>query len=188
MAEEWKRLAHTEVQRISYRTIVTKQFELPNGEILDFGTTGAEGSNDVAVIALTSENKVVISRLFRPGPEMVMDELPGGYVDAGETIREAGIRELSEESGYVPSVNSQVIELGSVPQQDAYANNRKNYFMITGVVLGKKQKHEVEETIETDEISITRLIDNAKRGRMTDAVAVLMALDELYRIEEEGSS
>lgn len=185
-SEIWERLPETDVQKVSYRTVVTKRFKLPNGEVLDFGTTGNEGSNDVAVIALTPEKKVVVSRLFRPGPEVVMEELPGGYVDDGESIQDAGIRELGEESGFVLSDDSEVKELGSIPQQDAYANNRKNYFLITNVVLGKEQKLEAEETITADTIAISRLISNAKEGRMTDAVAVLMAYDELRAMDEEG--
>lgn len=183
-SEEWKRIPEkTESQRIAFRTIVTKYFELPNGEILDFGTLNAEGANDAAVIPLTRDNKVVVSRLFRPGPEMVMEEIPGGFVDEGESVVSAAIREVEEETGFIPSEDSEIIDLGAIPQQDAYSNSTKNYFLITNMILGKAQKLEAEETIVKDEISIERLISNALEGRMTDGMAVFKALDRLREIQ-----
>lgn len=183
--ESWQRVEPTEIHKVGYRTVVTKHFELPNGETISFDTTSPEGQNDVATIALTPEKEVIIARIFRPGPEMVMEELPGGYIDNGEGIVAAGLRELAEESGFGLSDDSDIVELGSIPQQDAYSNSRKNYLLVTNVVETNKQKLETEETITRVKISIDKLIDNAIKGRMTDAVAVLMALDRLRAIQKE---
>lgn len=183
---EWKRIGSTEIHKVGYRTIVTKQFELPTGEIVSFDTVGVEGQNDVGVIAVTRDRRVVVAKLFRPGPERIMIEIPGGFVDPGETPKDAGMRELGEEVGYEPSDDSEIVEYEPVPQQDGYSNSQKNYFLITNVVPGNRQKRELEETIETDTVSIPELIDNAKRGRMTDAIAVLMAYDDLLKIENGG--
>jgi ADP-ribose pyrophosphatase len=185
MNEEWKRIEPTEVHKVGWRTVVTKHFELPDGKVISFDTVGAESANDVAVLALTPENKVVVARLFRPGPEKLMIELPGGIIDAGENAQEAGIRELGEETGFIPSEGSEITDLGTMPQQDAYSNALKHYFMITNVVRRMKQKLETEETITVDTISISKAIDNAKKGRMTDAVAILLAYDRLREIEKE---
>jgi ADP-ribose pyrophosphatase len=186
-SERWTRVEPTKVHPVGWRTVVTKHFELPDGTVTESDTVGAEGSRNVAVIALTSEKEVVVARLFRPGPEEVMIELPGGGVDDGETPEAAGIRELGEETGYMPGDDSEITELTKpegIPHQDGYSNIRKHYFMITNVVLGQKQKHEVEETIIVDKIPIKQLFSNAREGHMTDAVAVLLAHDTLREIEK----
>ena len=53
-----------------------------------------------AVFALTTSNQVILARQFRPGPNAVLDELPGGAIEGGETPEQAGERELLEETGY----------------------------------------------------------------------------------------
>lgn len=185
MSEHWTRVEPTEIQRVGWRTIVTKSFQLPDGTIATFDTIGIEHERAAATIAITPEKQVVVARLFRPGQEQVMIELPGGMVDAGEEPQTSALRELEEETGFIPSESSEIVSLGSIPEQNAYANGDKNYFMITNVILKGATKYETEETIKVDKISISQLIENAKKGRMTDAVAVLLAYDQLVEIDKE---
>jgi len=173
----WKRLPQTTVDKISYRTVVTKTFEMPDGQTGQFGTIWPEGQVFVAVIALTPERQVIVARMFRVGPEQVMDELPGGYVDAGETVEAAGQRELLEETGYRAGT---VRYLGK-NHKDAYMNATWHFVLATDCVYQPDTSHqaEAEEHIETQLISIDQLIANAREDRMTDAVGVLIAYDEL---------
>lgn len=178
MIEPWARIQEeTKVDRISYRTIVTKTFRMPDGKSAEFGTIWPEGQEFVAAIALTKENKVIIARMFRVGPEMVMDELPGGYIDAGETVLEAGARELLEETGY----RAAKVEYLGKSHKDAYMNAVWHYILATECEYDPTETHaqDAEEHIETVFLSIDELIANAKQDKMTDAVAVLLALDRL---------
>ena len=83
--QPWKRVEPTLSTTISYRTIVAKHFVHPDGRMLEFGTLYPEGHESAATIALTPNGKVLIFRQFRPGPEMIMDELPGGVIEPGST-------------------------------------------------------------------------------------------------------
>jgi ADP-ribose pyrophosphatase len=180
--EPWKRLSeHTRVDKLSYRTIVTKLFVMPNGETAEFGTIWPEGQQFVATIALTKDKKVIVARMFRVGPEIVMDEIPGGYVDEGESIEEAGARELHEETGYKAG---QLKYIGKT-HKDAYMNATWHFVLATDCVYEPDTAHEAEaeEHIETHLITIDKLIANAKGDNMTDAVAVLIAYDELQTIK-----
>ena len=49
-------------------------------------------------MALTEDGKIITTEQFRPGPNAVLNELPGGYVDDGETREEAVRRELLKET------------------------------------------------------------------------------------------
>jgi ADP-ribose pyrophosphatase len=83
---------------IGYMTVVTNTYRLPDGSVPDWDILAAHDS--VAVLAFTSNDEVVLVRQYRPGPNAVLDELPGGMIDAGETPIDAARRELLEETGY----------------------------------------------------------------------------------------
>ena len=172
----WKRIEPTELTYKGWRTVITKHFVRHDGSIVSVETSDPEGIEAAAVIALTPENKVVIARQFRGGPEKIFDELPGGAVDQGETPEAAAIRELAEETAY--NVGS-IQYLGKV-YKHAYLNMTWHYFLATDCVpVGTPQKLDELEEIEVDTISITQLYDNARNARMTDSEAVFLAYELL---------
>lgn len=150
-----------------------------NGNILHADVTSPDGSEVAAVIALTPENQVVIARQFRCGPEEIMDELPGGMVDPGETPEQAAMREFAEEVGYT---SDEFEYLGSICP-DGWSNTRHHYFFAQNCYQIDTHNPEAEEEIETDLISIAQLIENAKAGRMTDVHGVFLAYDKLKALE-----
>ncbi len=172
----WKRQEPTEVTKVGRRTIVTKTFELPGGEVLAFDTKDGENAASVAVIALTKRKTVLVVNLFRAGPEKVMQEIPGGMVDAGEDPAKAVERELLEETRH--KVGSTAY-LGYC-HYDAYTNGKRHYYLATDCEPSdEEQKLDVEEQLTVEEISIEQLIANAMQGRMTDPGAVLLGYDQL---------
>lgn len=176
----WKRIDPTTVTKVGWRTITAKTFALPDGRVAEFTTVHPDGQQFVNVIALTPDNKVVIARQFRPGPEMLCDDLPGGFVEPGESPKEAVLRELKEETGYVPT---EIRLLGEYPK-DTYMNATWYGFIATGCTRQAEAVPEPGEDIEVDVISIAQLIENAKTGKMTDQQTVLMAYDELKTKEK----
>jgi len=176
--QNWKRIEPTIVSKIGYRTIVSKTFILPNGKTHDFQIYDKEGQEYAGVVALTKDNQVVVLEQFRPGPEKIFTEIPGGFVDPGEDHRTAVLRELEEETGYTAG---ELIYTG-INYKDTYNNAKWHFYLATNCVpTGKGQELEDTEDAEIKLISIEEFITNAKEGRITDVPAVFLAYDELLK-------
>jgi 8-oxo-dGTP pyrophosphatase MutT (NUDIX family) len=180
----WERIEPTVVSRIGHKTIITKTFVMPDSVVHHYQTVGPEGSHAVATIALTKENKVVVSRQFRPAQERILDELPGGAVEAGEDFEQAARREFTEETGYHAGA---MIFLGDVVK-DAYTNCTWHFFLATDCTPHPGgQELDDTEHIEVALISIEQLFDNARNARMTDVEPLFLAYAELQK-RKEGNS
>lgn len=179
--QPWQRIEPTEEEKVGYRYIIHKTFRLPTGVEGSFTTIGRQTERAAGVIALTPDNRVIVARQYRPGPEKFMDEIPGGSVDAGEDVEVAAIRELAEETGYKPGTVSYL----GVSSRDAYMNGKWHYFLARDCDLTNQgQKLEPTEDVEVLLMTIPEFLQAAKEDRLTDPVAVLYAYDELIKIQE----
>lgn len=79
--------------------VVTRTYRMPDGSVSEWDIHEV-GFTTVAVLALTPAGDVVLVQQFRPGPGAVVLDLPGGIVDPGESVDQAAVRELLEETGY----------------------------------------------------------------------------------------
>lgn len=179
----WERIEPTIRTKIDYHSVIVKTFKLPDGNIATRATFLDEGKRAAGVVAITTDRKVVVGKQFRPGPEKIMTEIPGGYVDEGEEPEAAARRELLEETGYAPG---KMIALGEF-DRDSYLNGKWHYFLALDCVVADEVKDgDHDEFIDMELISIDEFIENAKASRMSDPVAVLAAYDHLKELQKEN--
>ena len=168
----WKKIKE-EKYRAGYRKMLRKVFILPNGKEKDYDTRD-EGKT-VCVLAITSDNKVILEKVFRPGPEKVLMEMPGGFVDEGEDPDKAISRELLEETGY-----SGNFEFVGTVIDDAYSNCERNIFVAKNCKKIQEPKPEDdEEDLEIVEMPIENFKKHLRSGQLTDVEAGFMGLDYL---------
>lgn len=102
VVEPWQVLAQRQ-RADGWLPIVTRTYQMPDGSQTDWDIHDAPFTT-VGVLALTSEQQVVLTRQFRPGPGEILLELPGGIVDPAEPVEAAAARELLEETGFATDV------------------------------------------------------------------------------------
>ena len=96
------------------QAIERRDYKLPSGAVVDFYLRIE--SPGACVLALTEDNKIITLPQYRPGPNAIFRELPGGKVDKNEDPRKAALRELLEETGY----RGDAEEWAGTWQNDAY--------------------------------------------------------------------
>lgn len=99
----------------------------------------------VNVIALTTDERVILVHQYRLGAGRVTLEIPGGVVDEGESAEAAATRELLEETGFVAET---MLAIGSINPNPALYANTLHTFLATGCrrVSDVRNDH-AEETI-----------------------------------------
>jgi ADP-ribose pyrophosphatase len=119
----WREISRTRVYD-DFRQIDKVLYELPDGTQKYFDIDAAIGA--VTIIALTTDQQLVMVRQYRPGPGLTLTEFPGGRVELGEEPAAAAARELLEETGYVG-------ELTSIGRRhmDAYSEAQQHGFIAT---------------------------------------------------------
>jgi ADP-ribose pyrophosphatase len=114
----------------------------------------------------------VLVREFRPGPEEVVLELPGGLVDEGLSPSEAARRELLEETGY----EGTLVEVATL-LDDAYSTWMKHAFVASDC---RKVAEPAEgELTEPVLLSLPEFREHLRGGRLTDVDVGYRALDHL---------
>ncbi len=139
----------------------------------------------VNVLAVTPDGRLVLVNQFRYGIDTFSWELPGGVIEAGEDPVVAGLRELSEETGYVGK-NARLI--GSVNPNPAIMSNRCHFVLVEDVVLTAPQAWDPDEEIEVGLFPVDEVMARARAGGISHSLVVcaLFAYEPLWR-ERRGA-
>lgn len=166
----WKILAERKSRAGQYREVRDITFQLPDGRH-EVYTVKHEG-HVVCVLPITIDGMVVLARQFRPGPNCVVDELPGGGVEDGESAATAMARELLEETGYQAA---ELVSLG-FPLDCAYSDVKREAFLALGCTKVGEPQPDENEFIEVVLKTVPEFIEQLVGGGCTDAEVGWMAL------------
>jgi ADP-ribose pyrophosphatase len=123
-------------------TVLNLEIEKEPGKVTDF--VFLNSLDWVKVIGKTVNDKYIMVKQWRPGNGISL-EIPGGKIDNGETPIEAGLRELEEETGYIKTDNSHVVDLGCHFANPAFLNNKMYYFYVDNLIdKGTKNEDDFE--------------------------------------------
>lgn len=167
----WKKINETPITA-GFRKLLKKTFQLPDDRVVDFDIK-QEGPA-VCILSLTDSNKVLLVKQFRPGPEKILLEMPGGAVEKGETPEKAARRELLEETGY-----SGDFKFVGTCLDCAYSSMVRYVFVAKNCYKIQEQKLDDLEFGEVVEMPFMEFRNHLRTGELTDVECGYLALDFL---------
>lgn len=158
-----------------------------SGRVLDVDrVVSPDWVNVVAIADEGDEPVLVCVRQWRFGRSVFSLEIPAGIVDEGEEPRAAALRELREETGYVPVDDDEVVCLGRTLPNPAFLTNELTTFFVPRAV----QRHALSLD-DSEEIEVVRIplgeVDRAVTSGQIESALVLVALYRWRLHETRGA-
>lgn len=119
----------------------------------------------VAVVARRRDGQLVFIRQFRKAMERICFEVMAGNVDPGEAMEVAAIRELKEETGYIPDA---IRFIGSIYPSVGYCTERIDIFYADVHEPGETD-FDPDENIETVLVTEEEMDSMIRAGKVQDA-------------------
>ena len=119
------------------------------------------------ILPVTRDGKVVLVRQFRIGIDEDTLEFPGGIIDPTDAdVPSGAIREMAEETGYVPAQGCRCESVGWSHPNPAMQNNRSHFFVIGPVEKTSSQNLDAGEQIDVVEVPISRIPELVRSGQI----------------------
>ena len=168
--EPWTRVAEEPLYDGDFLSMARRRYRRPDGGQASFEVTlQAPG---VSVLALTGDDRVVLVREFRPGPERFVFDLPSGFIDPGEEPVSAASRELAEETGY----RGVLREVGRTTPH-AYSSEVRHVFVATDCRPCGPPHPQGDEDISVELVTLHKLRLLLRDDQMTVVDGAYLALD-----------
>ena len=179
--KKWKILKSNLVFDSRWVKVRRDEISLPNGKIVDDFFVIVRP--DIALVfPVTPNQEIVFVRQYRHATGEILLELPAGSfnpeLESGET---AAIRELEEETGYVPE---KIVKLATLYDNPIKDTNQIHLFMVENVHKTGKQKFDITEDIEVVLVPIDEVMPRISTGEISVSgtiAAIFLGLNYLER-------
>jgi ADP-ribose pyrophosphatase len=151
------------VEQSKFLKIAISTHMLANNQVITREEIVKRGNDAVIILPITTEGKILL--VIQPRPftkEGVTIELPAGYIDDGETGYDASLRELNEETGYIPDEG--LIKIGEFYQDQGCSRSINEAYIAFGCEKVKKQSLDTDEYIKYIECTYEEVIELISAG------------------------
>ena len=171
-------------ERIYQGTLVNLRIDtvkLPSGntkrrEIVEHGDV-------VVIIAIDSDNNVLLVNQFRKPVERALLEVPAGCIEPGESPSETALRELQEETGYTAA---KIEKIGGFYSSPGFCTEYLHLYLATDLHASELEADE-DEVIELVRVPLSQTPGLIKSGQICDAKSIAGLLSCLFLYPERIS-
>jgi len=126
----------------------------------------------VAIVALDSQDRVLLVRQFRSAIQREILEIPAGTLEAGEDPAKCAARELKEETGYSAASWE---EIGTVYPSPGYATEQM-WLYFARDLTSSSAALEDDESLQVEIVPFSEAIAKIDRGEIVDAKTIAALL------------
>lgn len=170
----WKIISHKKVYYNEYLEIFEDELSIDGVKKLYIQ---GNRKNYSTIVPFITNDEIIVIKSYRHLVDSIQIELPSGYIESGETHKDAALRELKEETGYVPKKMKLIGEY----TLDYSMFNQKGYvFVAYELSKNHEQSLGLMEKIDIDFLSIKQIKQLLREGKIMNAasiVALCKALD-----------
>lgn len=146
--------------------LVVHDVELPDGKPSKRELVQHPGA--VAIVALDADQNVLLVRQYRIAADQIMLEIPAGTLNPGEDPQVCAIRELQEETGYLPE---NIEKIGGIYVAPGYTTEFIHLYLATGL-SASKLAHDEDEFIELDRVTLAEALAKIETGEIIDGKSI----------------
>lgn len=164
---------NVDIKNRNFLTVEAYDCYLNNGQMItrEKILKNERDGNACIILPITEENNVVLVVQSRPFTKRSVGiELPAGYVEDNENAKEAALRELKEETGYIPE---QIELLRSFYQDQGCMSSFNHSFIALGCKKCFRQSLDEGEFIRYFECSYEETLELISLGYIEDANSIL---------------
>jgi ADP-ribose pyrophosphatase len=139
----------------------------------------AEHSNAVAVVAVDNDGNLLLERQFRQAAGKELLEIPAGGIEPGEEPERAVVREMQEETGFLPR---RVEKMGGFFCAPGWATEYLYLFLATDLIPSRLTAEDTDE-IELRAVPPEKIEELIRSGAIEDSksIAGLLMYLKIYK-------
>lgn len=130
--------------------------------------------NFSTVVPFLSVDKILVIKSYRHLVDSLQFEIPSGYIENGESPKDAAIREFQEETGYSAS---QILFVGEYTLDYSMFEQKGYIFAAYGLLQNQPQHLGLMESIKIESLTINHIKEMLLTGKILNAASIVA----LYR-------